>query len=352
MIIVNSRFLTQPITGVQRFAIEISLQLKKLFGNDIRFISPHNILQKEIAEKLEVEIVGKRSGHLWEQLDLPRFLKSKDSPLLINLTNTAPLFYKNKLTTIHDVAFLVYPKAYSKIFYYSYKVFIPKIIAGSKKVVTVSEFSKSEIYKYYPKINKNIEVVYNAVSNIFERFDKNINDKENNFLAVSSINQRKNFSLILKSFSLIKNEYPNYKLFIIGDINNSNFGDTDLSLYLKDENIKFLGRVSDESLVDYYSKALAFIYPSFYEGFGIPPLEAQACGCPVILAKTSSLPEVFKDSGLYCDPHSEIELKNIMIELIKNQKLRIELSEKGYKNADRFSWKKSGVAFKNIIDSL
>ena len=97
ILVVNSRFLTQNITGVQRFAIEIAKQLKVLYSSDIQFISPKNIIHVDLAEELEAKVIGNRTGHLWEQIDLPRYLKSIDSPLILNLANTAPLFYKNKI---------------------------------------------------------------------------------------------------------------------------------------------------------------------------------------------------------------------------------------------------------------
>lgn len=109
MIYVNARFLTQPITGVQRYSLEISLQLKQLMPS-IRFVAPQNVIHPEMVEALGVELVGSRTGHAWEQIDLPRFLRSNGSPLLVNLANTAPLLYGNKISTLHDIAFERFPK--------------------------------------------------------------------------------------------------------------------------------------------------------------------------------------------------------------------------------------------------
>ena len=140
-IVVNARFLTQSITGVQRFAIEVCLKLKDLV-DDIEFVTSANVAQQEVFDALDAKIIGKFHGHLWEQIDLPQYLKRKGAPLLINLANTAPLFYKNKVVTIHDVAYKVFPQTYPKSFLMFYSFMIPKLLYGSKHVITVSEFSK------------------------------------------------------------------------------------------------------------------------------------------------------------------------------------------------------------------
>src|SRR5687768_11068529 len=136
--IVNARFLTQPITGVQRFAIEISKELKKA-NPQIKFIAPKEIIHHNLANELNAQLYGKMSGHFWEQLELPAYLKKQHSPLLINLANLAPVTYNNYIATIHDLSFLQFPKSYSRKFYYYYKFLIPKIAGRAKKIITVSE---------------------------------------------------------------------------------------------------------------------------------------------------------------------------------------------------------------------
>ena len=168
MLVVNSRFLTQDITGVQRFAIEISLRLKDLLKDNVLFVAPSNIIQFDVAEQLNVQTIGKHTGHLWEQWDLPKWLKQNGSPLLLNLCNLAPLRYNNKISTIHDVSFVRYPQTFSKKFLIFYRLMIPRIISSSKKVFTVSEFSKQEIIDVYGTDENRIEVIYNAVNQNFK----------------------------------------------------------------------------------------------------------------------------------------------------------------------------------------
>mgnify|MGYP002626364654 CR=1 FL=1 len=139
-----------------------------MLKDNVSFVAPGNVIQSEIAERLDVKIVGKHTGHLWEQWDLPHYLKKNGCPLLLNLCNLAPLRYKNKISTIHDVSFIRYPQTFSKKFLLFYNFMIPKIISSSKMILTVSEFSKREIIDVYGTDENKIEVIYNAVNQNFK----------------------------------------------------------------------------------------------------------------------------------------------------------------------------------------
>lgn len=349
MIVVNARFLTQNITGVQRFAIEISLHLKDLLKEEVVFIAPKNIVQREFAQKLGVKTIGRHKGHLWEQLDLPRFLKIKGNPLLLCLCNTAPLYYKNKIVTIHDVAFYVFPKMFSKSFLAVYRFMIPRILKSAKHVITVSEFSKKEIIKYCRIDTDKISVVYNAVSGDFKYIGDNNLASHRYFLAVSSLNYRKNFPAVLEAFKKFEESNDSGELYIIGDMTNSSFSALDIDKYKSDYRIKFLGRVSDNDLIRYYSNAVAFIYPSLYEGFGIPPLEAQQCHCPVISSNATSLPEVLGQSVLFNAPADTDGFATNMQRVFNDAGLRKQLIEKGLTNIKRFSWHESAERITSLL---
>lgn len=349
LVVVNARFLTQNVTGVQRFAMEICFQLKAML-KDVEFVTPDDVVQNDAFQALDAKVIGTHKGHIWEQLDLPKYLKTKGKPLLVNLANTGPLFYNNKIVTIHDVAYKVFPQTYPKSFLLYYSMMIPRLLHGSKHIITVSEYSKSEICKFYKISKEKVSVVYNAVSENF----KPLPQKDSNayFLAVSSMNYRKNFLYILDAFNKYRKKGGKEHLYIIGDLKNTSFKEIDLSQYKSNPQIKFLGRVSDGDLVKYYSNAVAFVYPSFYEGFGIPPLEAQTCGCPAICADASCLPEIFGDSVLYCDPYDSDSLLSTFEKITSDDALRLSLIEKGQKNMQRYSWMKSAERLRYIIESL
>lgn len=223
---------------------------------------------------------------------------------------------------------------------------IPRIMRTAKKVITVSEFSKDEIVKYYGIDKNKISVVYNAVGGTFKPIlDKNLNEHKY-LLAVSSLNYRKNFHSVLRAFEIFQKENQDTYLYIIGDIRNSNFKGIDIERFHNNTHIKFLGRVTDDELVRYYSNATAFIYPSIYEGFGIPPLEAQTCGCPVVVADIPPLHEVVQESGIYCNPFRIEDIAASMKKVMANTE---QYKLNGYKNAKRFSWEKSA---KRIIECI
>ncbi len=352
MLVVNCRFLSQKITGTQKFASEICKELKKQDEN-IVFLSNPNILQKDIADELDVKIIGAKSyrwfkffklpsGLLWEQLILPFYIKKNyPNATLLNLINLAPVLYENNAVVLHDVAFKKYPEFYKKIFLFVYNTLVPVILRRAKKVFTVSEFSKSEIVKFFKINDKKIDVIYNAINNS-EKVKIN-NKKDKYILAVGSLEPRKNISKLIEVLS----KEEDIKLIIVGEQNSKVFtGNTNIKV---SGNIKFTGYVDYNKLESLYQNATAFIYPSLYEGFGIPPLEAQSFGVPVIVSDITVFHEVYDDSVLYVDPYcSEDMLKGIK-NIMSDEDLQHSLIEKGYKNIKKYSWDKSA---RKILECL
>lgn len=349
MIVVNARFLTQQVTGVQRFAYEISLCIKKRLGNDVVFLAPHKITQKGMAEKLEVKCIGNLSGYAWEQIELPFYLRKKGSSKLLNLCSVAPLLYSNNYVALHDITWVRFPETYSRSFCWVYNFLIPKLCKKAKGIFTVSEFSKREIAEHYKLPIEKFSVVYNAVSEGFLQVTDATLRRQRYFLAVSSLKANKNFITVLEAFETVAQMMPEVKLYIVGDCSDRNFQTIDIEKYRQNPGIKFLGRVSDEELVRYYSNAIGFVFPSLYEGFGIPVLEAQACGCPVISSSAASMPEVLRDSALFCEPMDVYGFAGQMCRLAEDEVLRQMLVDKGVENVRRFSWQESA---EKILRSL
>ncbi|CAI0794377.1 glycosyltransferase family 4 protein [Serratia proteamaculans] len=349
MLFINARYLTQELTGVQRFAEQISLSLNDI-RDDIIFLSPPGILRKDVADKLHVKEIGRRSGHQWEQVELPRFLKKNGSGLLLNLGSTAPVFYNNQIVTHHDVTYKRYPESFSKKFRLFYSLLIPMMLKNSKNLLTVSEFSRKEINDVYGYPLDKIAIIYNAVSEKFQKAIR-LEETERYFLAVSSPNFHKNFHGMLEAFELLGDKY-NVSLKIIGKTATS-FSKQDFSSLIKNsKKIKFMGRVNDDEMIKLYQNALAFVFPSFYEGFGIPPLEAQSCGCPVISSNMASMPEVLRDSAVYFDPYNKENISSVMERIILDSDLRSEIICKGDANIKRFSWNDSAMKVSQIVDDI
>jgi glycosyltransferase involved in cell wall biosynthesis len=338
IVYINARFLTQKTSGVQRFAIELAIRLKKMYPHFI-FVSPNAIFHVDLAKKLEVVTVGNFNSHIWEQIELPLFLKSKGSPLLINFCNTAPLFYSNQIVTIHDVIFHLHPEWFSSIFAKWYNYLIPKIAQKAKLVLTVSENAKTDICKYFNVPKESVSVIYNAVNESFQIPNEDGLKKKPYILAVSSLDPRKNFENLIKAYlSLDKIELD---LIIVG-AESASFPKHHLFEEVKNnQKIKFTGYVTDEELVRFYQEATLFVYPSLYEGFGIPPLEAMACGTPVIVANNSSLPEVCSDAAIYTNEHDYKDIAQKINLLIENIPLQQDLIQLGLKRVKCFSWDSS-----------
>lgn len=352
MLVINARFLTQSITGVQRFALELSRILKRDLKGEVQFVTSKDVLHKDIQQELDAKIIGKNTGHLWEQIDLPKYLKSIGSPLLLSLANSSPIGYNNKIVALHDITFARFPKSSTRKFFYFYKILTPLVLKTSKHILTVSEFSKKEIIDYYKINGDKISVIYNAVVQGFVADQKIDHTGNDYFMTLSSTKQNKNLVSLLEAFKLLIKINPDIELRVVGKMLSETKNDLNIAEYQSVKNIKFLGRVDDNDLKKMYNNARGFIFPSLYEGFGIPPLEAQSCGCPVIVSDRSSLPEVFSDSALYIEPTNLDDLKEKMQSLLVNNNLRNDLIQKGYENSKRFSWEKSAHQIIAILNNI
>jgi len=342
MIVINARFLTQKITGVQRYAIEICKCLPEFVNNKkIILVAPSDVLiNREELKKYDIIEFGKFKGHLWEQIDLVRFLKKNGNPILVNFGGIGPIYYKNKITYIHDLAFKYFPETFSFVFQKSYNFFVPISVKNSRRVLTVSNYVKKDIENNF-KV-KNVDVIYAAHSNQF----KNLNLKrEKIILAVSSLDPRKNFNRIISAFLQLNTDY---KLYFVGAKLKS-FSDIKLTKKSAHNNIIFTGYLNDEELIKLYNRASIFIYASLFEGFGMPPLEAQACGCPCIVSNTTSMPEICNDSVEYCNPLSVRDITNKLYHLINDDKRREEIVAKGFENIKNYSWRNSAEKLLQII---
>ncbi|MBP8959028.1 MAG: glycosyltransferase family 4 protein [Bacteroidales bacterium] len=349
-LVIPTRFLTQKITGAQRYGIEMIYALSEINDDlNIQFVSPKKVLYEQIVEDLNVIKYGQLKGHLWDQFSLLMYLNKFNNPLVLNLANTLPIFYMNKISIIHDIIYEKFSQHISPLYSKYYKFLFPLMIKNSRHIITVSNFSKKELIELYNLDEKNISVVYDCVSSKFKPLKANYPDKY--ILAVSSVVYYKNFSGLIEAFLKIHNDNK-FKLYIVGGINKKVFGKKSTEILKKiesNENIKFLGFVDDEELIRLYSNAQCFIYPSFYEGFGLPPLEAQACGCPVIVSDIPVFREVYKDSVIFCDPYKPDDIASKIDMVLQSANLRQELIEKGFTNARNYDFYDSAKKLLSIV---
>ncbi|WP_122734850.1 glycosyltransferase family 4 protein [Pseudomonas viridiflava] len=349
MIFINSRFLTQDVSGVQRYAEQICMALKKL-RSDLVFVAPHGIKLHESAKALNVQCIGHNKGHLWEQIDLPLYLRRQKNPLLISISSTGPMFYRNQIATHHDINYVRFPQSYTRLLRLAYRTITPILLSRIKTLVTSSSFSRGEISQFYGFPENRVLIVPAAVSDSFRPRPVQP-DAPKYLLAVSSPAAHKNFNRMIQAFLSLR-DHNDLQLHIVGAATGI-FADPNLQrLACRDPRIRFLGRLSDAELIEQYQGATAFVFPSLYEGFGIPPLEAQACGCPVLAANAASIPEVLQASALYFDPLDVSHMAAAMHRVLVDVPLRDALRLHGLNNVKRFSWELSAHRLSQRIDAL
>lgn len=350
-IYINGRFLTQEITGVQRYAIELVKQWDALLAEDggksghvqsheIRLLVPPGPVRDLGLSRIGVRQAGAggwASGHLWEQLVLP--WHARDG-WLVNLCNTGPLLKRRQVATIHDSAVFVYPASFSFAFRNAYKIIQRGLGARAGVIVTASEFSKSELIKHCRIPADKIQVVPLGCEHMQGVVsDASVHDRlgiapGRYVLAVSSHNPSKNFANLARAFERLRD--ADYEIVIAGASNARVFGRT--PELPRSDRVKLAGYVSDEQLKALYEGASCFVYPSLYEGFGLPPLEAMACGTPVVVSAAASLPEVCRDAALYCDPHRPDDIARQIDRVMRDAATRERLSDRGKRHAARYSW--------------
>ncbi|MDR0825527.1 MAG: glycosyltransferase family 4 protein [Prevotella sp.] len=343
MFVVNGRYLTQKATGVHRYAFEICNKLHEM-GVDFHVAIPREI-HPDYKFSFKTVKCGSLKTHLWEQISLPRYLKSIGNPLLISFTSCGPLNYDNQIMTIHDVSHERYPEWFSKNYYRFYHFMMPRIGKKAHAVLTVSEFSKQEIVETLGIEADKIHVIHSNVPFHNKPSREEIlnfrrdPDVERYIIAVSSMDPRKNFVRLVRAFSKIEDK--SMKLYIIG-MSFKAFNTPDLQKLIG-ENVHLPGYIPDADLQKMYQNALLSVYPSLYEGFGLPPLESMTYGCPAINSDIPALREVSEDAALYVDPYDIDGMTLKINQLLIDEPLRKELQLKGLEQIKKYSWDKSAA---------
>lgn len=339
-LLINGRFLTQRCTGVHRYAFDLCSALHDA-GVPFTVLAPRRI-RPDYHCSFNVKHIGYFSSHLWEQVELPLYVcLHRANAILLNFTGLGSILYKHTICTIHDIAFLKNPKWFSKPYYLTYKFLTPKIARRALSVITVSQFSKSEIVRYLHLSPNKISVIPCAVpSTLLQQRQTAVSKTDTPLLlAVSSIDPRKNFERLIKAFQRLPS-HINCQLCIVGTTNNV-FNPISTDANASYPRITFKGYLNDADLATLYNRATAFVYPSLYEGFGLPPLEAMHFGCPALVSDIAPAHEICGDAVLYCNPLNTADIAAKMAHILNDETLRDALKIKGQERAKHFSWTKS-----------
>jgi len=347
-----SRAFIKNRTGIE----EYSYQVIKNLRNDLKdsqvflYLRKNQEVDFELPENWMVKKIN--FPRLWTQLGLSLEMLFHPVDVLFVPAHTVPFIHpKNTIVTIHGLEYEFCPKAYS----FWEKLYMRWSIKNScrwaKKIIVVSENTKKDLQKLYSVPAKKMQVVYEGYENNIEVESIGRNIPEEYLFFVGRLEERKNILGIISAFEILKEKYhAPHKLVLAGKFG---YGAEKIKAKIEESQFKYeiilKGFVSDEEKFGLLKNADVFLFPTFYEGFGIPILEAQSMGTPVVASKNSSILEVTGESALLVDPKDSKEIAEAIYKIIRNEEVKKDLSQKGLENVKRFSWSKCAEEIVKII---
>ncbi len=310
------------------------------------------------AENVTPVVLGPQARHpflfiAWFEFSVKRWLKKNQPDLFVSPDGYLSLSTKTRsLAVIHDLNFEHYPDDLPWLVRNYYRYFFPKFAEKAHRIATVSEFSAVDISKTYGIDSSKIDVVYNGVNDFFQpasptdinNFKELYTSGENYFVTVGSIHPRKNVVRTIQAFTWFRRKFPEHKtkLVLIGD---TYWWNREMKSTLESSEFKadivFAGRLDDSTMNTAISGALALLYISYFEGFGIPMIEAMRCGTPVLGANATAIPEIAGKAAFYVDPFSVEDISFGMLRLASDADERERLRALGFERANTFSWDES-----------
>ena len=347
---INGRFLAQPLTGVQRYAYEIVRQLDALlveqpqltYDLDIELAVPQDASEAMPLAAIRSRTIGGMGGHKWEQTSLPAHVKGG----LVSLCNTGPLAIRKQIVCMHDANTRVFPQSYSLAFRALYRVLLPALGRSAHAVSTVSHHSAGELARFGISPREKVFVAPNGHEHAARWAARHSEATRNaasqrTVVILGSNAPHKNSDLIISMAGRLAR--AGLRVAVVGKSDQRVFkaaAQTEQS-----GNVVWLGRLCDAELAALLQDSLCLAFPSFVEGFGLPPLEAMAIGCPVVVSDRASLPEICGDAALYASPDSADAWFVQFMRLVETPALRREMTARGRARAVQYSWRASAERY-------
>jgi glycosyltransferase involved in cell wall biosynthesis len=331
---VNGRFLSHRVTGVERYAREVMSR----GSQSTTVAAPGNPVR------------GLR-GHLWEQSILPMRI-GRD--LLWSPCNTGPLAVAKQVVTIHDCAFYDQPEGFSRKFVAWYQWLVPRLARRIRRIITVSKFSSDRLIDYCRIPAEKVVVIPQGVderfrplpSDVIARTRQELGLPPRYVLYVGNLVPRKNLLRLLEAWKTVSPAHPGLSMLLVGATDRV-FRDAGLGPF--PASVISAGYIADEHLPAVYGGAELFVFPSLYEGFGLPVLEAMACRVAVLASNVTSLPEVAGDAALLVDPYRVEALADGLRQLLSDSALRDRLAQQGLERARSFTWNRTAAATWQVL---
>lgn len=341
---INGRFLSQRTTGVQRYARQILIQWDRMLANgEIDFepytlsvVTPPGTDGKLSLASITIRPGGRLRGHLWEQYDLPRLVRGG---CLVGFGNTGPLSVRGQVVTVHDAAVFDVPESYSVAYRVWHRMLLKPLCRRAGAVITPSRFSRQRIAARCAIDPATIHVIPPAADHILDQprddtvLERHGLGDRRYILTVGTQAAHKNVSGVTEAVDRL--EDPRLEVVVAGPQAGGVFAPTGAAT---SDRVTSVGYVSDGQLRSLYEHAVCFVFASRYEGFGLPPLEAMACGCPVVASDRSAIPEACGDAAVYFDPGEPAQLAEQVNRLVGDPSLQERCRQRGRQRAAEFSW--------------
>lgn len=354
---INGRFLTQRVTGVQRYAREIVGALDDALASDhplardlaVDLVVPDAPFDAMPLKRIRTVARGRWGGHIWEQAMLPGCVKGG----LLCLGNAGPLTVRRQIICMHDVNTRTFPSSYSAGFRAQQRLALPILGRTAAAVATVSQYSAGELVRHGICDKNKIVVIPNGHEHV-KRWGLRLSPairrvaSRSTVVMIGTPAPHKNFGLLLGLAPRL--HAAGLRIAIVGAAEPKVYGAARIGTTA--EAVTCLGKLSDGELAALLGDCLCLAFPSFVEGFGLPPLEAMALGCPVVVSDRASLPELCGSSALYCSPMDPDAWFDCFLRLRDNDGLRRQMALAGQERALAFSWSRSAELYLQVMSAV